>query len=41
MITTSLIPLQTIVPEEYTIGFSCNVWTKMRSLLAHYLMAAS
>ena len=33
MITTSLIPLETILPEEYAliIGFSFTVWTKMRS----------
>ena len=31
---TSLIPLDTILPEicAYIIGFSCTVWTKMRSL---------
>ena len=36
-ITTSLIPLETILPEEcaFIIGFSCTVWTTMRSLLAH------
>ena len=35
-ITTSLILLETILPEECTfiIGFSCTVWTKMRFLLA-------
>ena len=29
-ITTSLIPLDTILPEicAFIIGFSCNVWTK-------------
>ena len=34
MITTSLIPLETILPEEcaFIIDFSCLVWTKMRSL---------
>ena len=33
-ITTALIPLETIVPEKcaFNIGFSCTVWTKMRSL---------
>ena len=33
-ITTSLIPLETILPEicAFIIGFSCTVWTKMRSL---------
>ena len=31
---TSLIPLDTIIPEIYAfiIGYSCTVWTKMRSL---------
>ena len=31
---TSLIPLDTILPEicAFIIGFSCTVWTKMRSL---------
>ena len=31
---TSLIPLDTILPEKcvFIIGFSCTVWTKMRSL---------
>ena len=31
---TSLIPLGTILPEKcaFIIGFSCTVWTKMRSL---------
>ena len=35
-ITTSLIPLETILPEvwAFMIGFSCTVWTEMRSLLA-------
>ena len=34
MITTSLIPLDTILPEKcaYIIGFICTVWTKMMSL---------
>ena len=34
MITTSLLQLETILPEEcaFIIGFSCTVWTKMRSL---------
>ena len=34
MNATSLIPLDTILPEIYAfiIGFSCTVWTKMRSL---------
>ena len=33
MITTSVIPLDTILPGIYgfVIGFSCTVWTKMRS----------
>ena len=33
-IATSLIPLDTIVPEIYAfiIGFSCTVWTKLRTL---------
>ena len=33
---TSLITLETIFPEEcaFIIGFSCTVWTKMKSLLA-------
>ena len=37
---TSLIPLDTILPEKcaFIIGFNCTVWTKMRSLLALYLM---
>ena len=36
-ITTSLIPIDAILPEEcaFIIGFSCTVWTKMTSLLAH------
>ena len=36
VIPTSLIPLDTIYSEEcaFTIGFSCAMWTKMRSLLA-------
>ena len=41
MITTSLIPLENILPEElaFIIGFSCTVWTKMKSfLLAPWLM---
>ena len=40
MIVTSLIPLVTNFPEiwPYIIGFSFTVWTKMRTLLAHYLM---
>ena len=34
VITTSLIPLNIILPEkcDCIIGFSCTVWTKMRSL---------
>ena len=34
MIATSLIPLDTNLPEIYAfiLGFSCTVWTKMRSL---------
>ena len=34
MITISLIPLETILPEKcaFIIGSSCTVWTKMRSL---------
>ena len=34
MITTSFIPLDTILPEVFTviIDFNCTVWTKMRSL---------
>ena len=34
MIATSLIPIDTILPEicAFTIGFSCPVWTKMRFL---------
>ena len=34
---TSLIPIDTILPEKgaIIIGFSCIVWTKMRSLMAH------
>ena len=34
VITTSLIPLVTILPEEcaFIIGFSSSLWTKMRSL---------
>ena len=36
-ITTSLIPIDTILPEifAFIVGFSCTVWTKMRSLRAH------
>ena len=30
-ITTSLIPLETSLPEKYAFGFSYTVWTKMRS----------
>ena len=32
--TTSLIPLDTILPEKcaFIFGFSCTVWTKMRFL---------
>ena len=39
-ITTSLIPLETILPEDFPfiIGFICSVWTKMRSLMAPELM---
>ena len=39
-ITTSLIPLEIYLPEEgaYIIGFSCTVWTEMRSLQAPELM---
>ena len=35
MIATSLIPLDTILHEicAFIIGFSCTVWTKMRSLV--------
>ena len=34
---TSLIPIDTVLPEicAFIIGFSCTVWTKMRSLQAH------
>ena len=34
---TSLIPLDTNFPEmcAFIIGFSCTVWTKMKSLWAH------
>ena len=34
VIATSLIPLDTILPEifAFIIGFSCTVWTKMKSL---------
>ena len=34
VVTTSLTRLDTILPEicSFIIGFSCNVWTKMRSL---------
>ena len=34
MITTSGMPLDTILPEKYAfiIGFSCILWTEMRSL---------
>ena len=34
MNATSLIRLDSILPEKcaFTIGFSCTVWTKMRSL---------
>ena len=35
--STSLIPLDTIFPEicAFKIGFSCTIWTKMRSFRAH------
>ena len=35
--TTSLIPIDAIFPENCTfiVGFSCTVWTKMRSLQAN------
>ena len=35
-VTTSLVPIDAILPENCTfiIGFSCIVWTKMRSLWA-------
>ena len=41
-IITSLTPLETFFPEEcaFIIGYSCTVWTKMRSLLALYLMVS-
>ena len=34
MIATSLIPLDTILPEicVFIVGISCTVWTKMRSV---------
>ena len=36
-VSTSLILIDAILPEicAFIVGFSCNVWTKMRSLLAH------
>ena len=39
MNATSVIPLDTILPDRqkicaFIIGFSCTVWTKMRSLAA-------
>ena len=36
-VTTSLIPIDAIPPEicAFIVGFSCTVWTKMRSLRAH------
>ena len=36
-VTTSLIPIDAILPEicAFIVGFSCTVWTKMRSLRAH------
>ena len=38
---TSIIPLDNILPEIYAfiIGFSCTVWTKMRSLTGKFLPA--
>ena len=35
MLAASRIPLDTIHPEicAFTIGFSCTVWTKMRTLV--------
>ena len=34
---TTLVPLDTILPEicAFIVGFSCTVWTKMRSLRAN------
>ena len=34
MIATSLIPLDTILPEKYAfiLGINCTLWTEMRSL---------
>ena len=36
-VATSLIPIDAILPEicAFIAGFSCTVWTKMRSLRAH------
>ena len=36
-VKTSLIPIDTILPEicAFIVGFSCTVWTKMRSLRTH------
>ena len=36
-VTTSLIPIDTILPEicTFIVGYSCTAWTKMRSLRAH------
>ena len=36
-VTTSLLPIDAILPEicTFIVGFSCTVWTKMRSLGAN------
>ena len=36
-VTTSLIPIDAIFPENcaFIVGFSCTLWTKMRSCGAH------
>ena len=38
-VTTSLIPIDAIPPEicAFIVGFSCTVWTIMRSLQAYWL----
>ena len=40
-VTTSLIPIDAILPEicACIVGFSCTMWTKMRSLQAHCVLA--
>ena len=42
MITASLISIETILPKEcaFIVGFSCTVWTKMKSLAGSILNVA-